>query len=58
MLWIELLADAINVIANSRVLRLRWENYQRKYAYAKEIEFDEIVEIIKKIIEQLELVHI
>ena len=48
--------DAIDIIRNSKLLIARWKNYQRKYEYAKGIDFDKILDCIEKMIEQVELV--
>lgn len=47
---------ALDVIRKSDLLRARWKNYQRKYEYAKDIEFDEILNCIEQIIEQFDVV--
>ena len=45
--------DVINDIKNSNSIRLRWTKYQDKYDYAKEINFDDILECIKIMLEHL-----
>lgn len=44
---------ALDVIGKSTILSKRWNDYKRKYEYAKNIEFDEILKCIKKMVEQL-----
>jgi len=44
---------AINIIKNSNLLKARWTMYQKKYKYAKDINFEEILNCIEKIIEQI-----
>ena len=43
---------SINVIRKSELLRKRWYFYQQKYRYAKNIEFDDIIESISRIINE------
>ena len=40
----------INLLRDSQLLRSRWRNYQRKYDYAKRIDFDDIMNCLEKII--------
>ena len=42
----------LNIIRNSKLLRTRWKNYQRKYEYAKDIDFDTILDCIDIMIEE------
>ena len=44
--------ESINIIRNSELIRKRWKIYQRKYKYAKEIEFDDILNCIEMIMKQ------
>lgn len=50
--------DTINIIKNSNILKKLWKNYQKKYDYAKNINFDDILICIKKMLEQIELVGV
>lgn len=43
---------SIDVIRDSESIRIRWKNYQRKNEYAKNIEFDDILDCIWKMMEQ------
>ena len=45
---------ALEVIRNSDLLRFRWSNYQKKYEYAQNINFDDILHCIKIMIERVE----
>ena len=40
----------IDLLRSSDLIRNRWKNYQRKNEYAKDIEFDDILNCIEKII--------
>jgi len=42
---------ALDIIKNSNLLKMRWKKYQRKYPYAKNIEFDNIITCIEKMME-------
>lgn len=42
--------EALNIIRNSEILRDRWNKYQRKYEYAKDIDFKEILFCLEEII--------
>ena len=50
--------EALNIIRNSEVLNERWNKYQKNFAYAKGIEFDEIIHCLEIIIEQFEIIPI
>ncbi len=50
--------EAINIIKNSELLRMRWKNYQKKYEYAKDVYFDDILYCIEDIIKQITLLEI
>ena len=43
---------AIDLIRDSELIRARWKNYQKKYEYAKDINFDDILDCIVKMMEQ------
>ncbi len=43
-------------IKDSDLLKNKWNIYKRKYEYAKDIEFEQILDCLEKIIEQVELV--
>ena len=45
---------AIDLIRDSELIRARWKNYQRKYEYAKDIDFDDILDCIIKMMEQMD----
>lgn len=44
---------AINVIKNSNTLRKRWKIYQKKYQYAKNIDFNDILNCVEKMLEKV-----
>lgn len=43
--------DALNIIRKSEPIKRRWTIYKEKYEYAKDIDFDEILNCIEKIVE-------
>ena len=44
----------IDLLKDSELIRSRWRIYQRKYKYAKDIDFDDILNCIEKMMEQVE----
>ena len=46
---------ALDVLRNSELIRAKWKIYQRKYDYAKHIDFDDIFNYIEKMIGEMEL---
>ena len=42
----------IEILRESELIRSRWRIYQRKYEYAKDIDFDDILDCIEKMMEQ------
>ena len=44
----------IDVLRESELIRSRWRIYQRKYEYAKDIDFDDILDCIVKMVEQMD----
>lgn len=44
----------IDVLRESELIRSRWKIYQRKYEYAKDIDFDDILDCIVKMVEQMD----
>lgn len=42
----------IDILRESELIRTRWKIYQRKYKYAKDIDFDDILDCILKMMEQ------
>lgn len=50
------LLKAINTIKNSDVLKLRWKNYQRKYKYAEDVTYEDIINILEEVVKLLEAV--
>lgn len=49
---------ALNIIKNSEVLKERWNKYQKTFSYVRGMNFDEIMECLEKLIEQLETVGV
>ncbi|HOO67832.1 MAG TPA: nucleotidyl transferase AbiEii/AbiGii toxin family protein [Bacilli bacterium] len=45
--------ETINIIKNSLVLKERWVSYTKKYKYAKDISFDEILKCLESIVSHL-----
>lgn len=45
--------EILEVIKNSVLLKQRWNIYQKKYNYSKDIDFDDIMDCLKIIIEQV-----
>jgi len=52
------LYPTLKVISDSSILRKRWENYSKKYEYAKNISFDEILECIDSVVSVLDVITI
>lgn len=48
----------LEIIKHSKLLRSRWKTYQRKYEYAKNIDFDDILICLEKMIEQINDINI
>lgn len=48
----------LNIIKNSEVLKERWNKYQKTFSYVRGMNFDEIMECLEKLIEQLETVGV
>ena len=48
----------IDVIRDSDLIKSKWKIYQRKYEYAKDIDLDEVLDCIEKMMEQKEQVVI
>lgn len=46
----------INLLRDSKLLKTRWNQYQKKYDYAKNIEINDILNFIEQMIEEIELV--
>ncbi|MBR2138615.1 MAG: nucleotidyl transferase AbiEii/AbiGii toxin family protein [Bacilli bacterium] len=46
------------IVKESTILRKRWAMYSRKYSYAKDIEYDEILGYIQKLIETVEMIFV
>ena len=46
---------SIKLIRDSELIRARWKNYQRKYDYAKDINFDDILDCIEKMMKLINL---
>lgn len=44
---------AMDVIRNSKMLKLRWNSYARKNGYIKEIKFDEVLNTLGKIVTEI-----
>lgn len=49
------LYQTVSIIKNSKILKDRWENYQKKYSYCNNISFDEIMKCIDNIVKHIEL---
>lgn len=49
------LYQTVSIIKNSKILKDRWENYQKKYSYCNNISFDEIMKCIGNIVKHIEL---
>lgn len=46
--------ESLDIIRNSKVLKERWYKYQKNFAYAEGIEFDEIMDYLEIMIKQFE----
>ena len=45
--------ETISILKNSEIIRNRWDSYKKKYNYASNIEFEEIMNCIEKIVETI-----
>lgn len=45
--------DAMSIIRNSKILKERWNKYQKSFSYAKDIEYIDIMNCLQKIIEDI-----
>ena len=43
--------ELFEIVKNSEILKERWKNYSKKYNYANNISYEEIIECLEKIIE-------
>ena len=50
--------SVINILKDSELLKSRWKIYQRKYEYAKDIDFNSILDCIMKMLEQSSLINL
>lgn len=50
--------EALNVIRNSEILKERWNKYQKNFAYAEGIEFEDIINCLEIMIEEFEQVGV
>ncbi len=48
---LEIAFDVIEIIETSDTIKKLWENYRQKYHYASEIEFNEVINSIKWMVE-------
>lgn len=48
--------EALDIIRNSEVLKERWNKYQKNFAFAKRIEFEDIMKCLEIMIEQFNFV--
>ena len=46
--------QAFDIIRNSKILKERWDKFQRNFSYARSIGFEEIINCLERIIEQFE----
>lgn len=44
------------IVKESKILRKRWKMFSKKYSYAKDVEYDEILEYIGNLVETIETV--
>lgn len=47
--------ETVNLIKESDILKTRWQAYSRKYKYARNINYSEVMECLDKIVEVLDL---
>ena len=38
------------ILKNSEIIRSRWNSYKKKYEYANDIDYDEIIKCIEEIV--------
>lgn len=50
--------EALDIIRNSEALKERWNKYQKNFSYAEGIEFEDIMNCLEIMIEQLEPVKV
>ncbi len=51
-------SEAMDLIRNSKLLKIRWKSYQKKYDYAKDIEFDDILNCMEKMLKLIEYIKV
>ena len=47
------LLEALDIIRNSEILKERWNKYQKNFSYAKELEYDEIINCLEIMIKHI-----
>ena len=50
--------ETLNTIKNSNVLKIRWKSYQKKYTYAKDISFEDIMNSLEIMLNKINKVII
>ena len=44
----------LSMIEDSEDLRIQWQKYQKKFPYAKDISYDQVVKVVKEIINEIQ----
>lgn len=42
--------ETITILKDSEIIKNRWDSYKKKYEYANDIDYDEIIQCIKEIV--------
>ena len=42
--------EAITILKDSKIIKNRWDSYKKKYEYANDIDYDEIMQCIEEIV--------
>ena len=52
-LIIDSIINLISKLKSEKDIRIRWKNYQRRFRYAEEIGFDEVIDTVIEIVEKI-----
>mgnify|MGYP006953342412 FL=1 len=50
---IDSIINLISKLKSEKDIRIRWKNYQRRFRYAEEIGFDEVIDTVIEIVEKI-----
>ena len=50
---VDSILDTLSILKLEKDLKIRWKSYQKRFSYAEEVSFDEVIDTVIKVVKNI-----